>query len=68
MSDQPQNSHATEPLRSQIERKMICVVAAEPSRATKADEYQALAQVARTPARRHCFGPCSGKPIRASGS
>ncbi|HNC19184.1 MAG TPA: glycogen/starch/alpha-glucan family phosphorylase, partial [Accumulibacter sp.] len=47
MSDQAQNSPTNEPLRSLIERKMIGVVAAEPSRATKADEYQALAQVAR---------------------
>ncbi len=47
MSDQPQNSSATEPLRSRIDRKMLCAVAAEPTRATNADQYQALAQVAR---------------------
>lgn len=47
MSDQLQNSPANESLRSRIDRKMLCAVAAEPARATKADLYQALAQVAR---------------------
>jgi starch phosphorylase len=37
----------SEQLRAEIEHKLLCAVAAEPSRATRADLYQALAQVAR---------------------
>ena len=47
MSDsaQPQPDRPT--LRSQIDRKLLCAVAAEPTRASKADLYQALSFVAR---------------------
>ncbi|HNC50774.1 MAG TPA: glycogen/starch/alpha-glucan phosphorylase [Accumulibacter sp.] len=47
MSDSAQSLPAGEQLRSEINRRMVCTVGAEPSRASKADLYQGLAQVAR---------------------
>ena len=47
MSDSAQSRRDGEELRSAINRRMVCTVAAEPSRASTADLYQGLAQVAR---------------------
>jgi hypothetical protein len=47
MSDAVQSPPDSEELRAEVEHKLLCTVAAEPSRATRADLYQALAQVAR---------------------
>jgi starch phosphorylase len=47
MSDAAQPCPESEQLRAEIERKLLGTVAAEPSRATRADLYQALSQVAR---------------------
>ncbi|MBL8422649.1 MAG: glycogen/starch/alpha-glucan phosphorylase [Candidatus Accumulibacter phosphatis] len=47
MSDSAQPQPESPTLRSQIDRKLLCAVAAEPSRASKADLYQALSFVAR---------------------
>ena len=47
MSDAAQSRPESEDLRCEIERKLVCTVAAEPTRASKADLYQALSQVAR---------------------
>ena len=47
MSDSAQPQPESPTLRSQIDRKLLCAVAAEPTRASKADLYQALSFVAR---------------------
>jgi starch phosphorylase len=47
MSDAAQPCPESEQLRAEIEHKLLGTVAAEPSRATRADLYQALSQVAR---------------------
>ncbi len=47
MSDSAQPQPDSPTLRSQIDRKLLCAVAAEPTRASKADLYQALSFVAR---------------------
>ncbi|HPT49759.1 MAG TPA: glycogen/starch/alpha-glucan phosphorylase [Accumulibacter sp.] len=47
MSDHLQNHSETEKLRAHIDQKLVCNVAAEPTRASKADYYQALSQIAR---------------------
>ncbi|HNJ49599.1 MAG TPA: glycogen/starch/alpha-glucan phosphorylase [Accumulibacter sp.] len=47
MSDSAQPQIDSEQLRSQIDGKLVRTVAAEPSRASKADYYQALSQIAR---------------------
>ena len=47
MSDSTQPQPDSPTLRSQIDRKLLCAVAAEPTRASKADLYQALSFVAR---------------------
>jgi starch phosphorylase len=47
MSDAVQSPPDSEELRAEVEHKLLCAIAAEPSRATRADLYQALAQVAR---------------------
>jgi starch phosphorylase len=47
MSDAAQPDPESEQLRTEIERKLLSTVAAEPSRASTADLYQALSQVAR---------------------
>lgn len=47
MSDSAQPQPESPTLRSQIDRKLLCAVAAEPKRASKADLYQALSFVAR---------------------
>jgi starch phosphorylase len=47
MSDSAQPQPESPTLRSQIDCKLLCAVAAEPSRASKADLYQALSFVAR---------------------
>ena len=47
MSDSAQPQPDSPTLRSQIDRKLLCALAAEPTRASKADLYQALSFVAR---------------------
>ncbi|WP_300450986.1 glycogen/starch/alpha-glucan phosphorylase [Accumulibacter sp.] len=47
MPDSAQPQPESQALRSQIERNLLCTVAAEPSRASTADFYQALSLVAR---------------------
>jgi starch phosphorylase len=47
MSDSAQPQIDSEYLRSQIDGKLVRTVAAEPTRASKADYYQALSQIAR---------------------
>jgi starch phosphorylase len=47
MSDAVQSHLDSDQLRLEINNKLVCAVAAEPTRATKADLYQALARVAR---------------------
>jgi len=47
MSDSVPPQFASEPMRSRIDRKLLGAIAADPSRATHADLYQALSLVAR---------------------